>query len=90
METPDLDARVIQLLVHRLGLPAEEIRPESRLVDDLGMDSLDALELAIATERQFQVAVSDEQMAKLVTVADLLALVRELVAQAGQVAAGGA
>jgi acyl carrier protein len=42
------------------------------------MDSLDAVELAIATERQFNVALSDEQMAKLRTVADIVALVQRL------------
>ncbi len=76
---PNLEARVKQILTHRLGIPPEEIRLDANLVEDLGMDSLDAVELAIATERQLNVDLSDEQVAKLKTVADILALVQRLV-----------
>jgi acyl carrier protein len=80
---PDLDARIKQILTYRLGLPPEEIRLDATLVEDLGMDSLDAVELAIATERQFNVTLSDEQMAKLRTVADIVALVQRLADEQG-------
>lgn len=76
---PDLEARIKQILTHRLGIPPEEIRLDAMLVEDLGMDSLDAVELAIATERQFNVTLSDEQMSKLRTVADIVGLVQRLV-----------
>ncbi len=79
MEIPDLDARVKKILTTRLGIPPEEIKLDARLIDDLGMDSLDAVELAIATEREFGVAISDDQVAKLETTADIMALVRRLV-----------
>jgi acyl carrier protein len=78
MVIPDLEHRVKQILTQRLGIPADEITLAARLVDDLGMDSLDAVELAISTERQFNVALSDEQVAKLTTVADIIALVQRL------------
>ena len=78
MEIPGLETRVKQILTNRLGIPPAEIRLDAKLTDDLGMDSLDAVELAIATERQFNIAVSDEQIAKLATVADIIALVRRL------------
>jgi acyl carrier protein len=78
---PDLEARVKQILTHRLGIPPAEIRLDATLVEDLGMDSLDAVELAIAAERQFNVSLSDEQMAKLKTVADIVGLVERLLAE---------
>ncbi|MGH7320183.1 MAG: acyl carrier protein [Candidatus Rokuibacteriota bacterium] len=78
MEIPDIETRVKEVLTGRLGVPPDEIRLDAKLVDDLGMDSLDALELAIATERQFKIEVSDEQMTRLRTVADIVALVRRL------------
>jgi acyl carrier protein len=59
----------------RLGLPPEQIVPEARLVEDLGLDSLDAVELAIAVERKFEIDVPEEELTKLKTVADMLALV---------------
>lgn len=82
---PGLEGRVKQILTSRLGIPTEDIRLEAELADDLGMDSLDAVELSIAIERQFNVAVSDEQVAKLQTVADILRLVERL---AGERASG--
>jgi acyl carrier protein len=83
MPIPDLEGRVKQILTNRLGIPPADITRQARLVDDLGMDSLDAVELAIATERQFGVSISDEQVAKLVTVADIMALVERLAAEPG-------
>ncbi len=83
MKIENLEGRVKQILTNRLGIPADEITPDAKLVDELGMDSLDAVELAIAAERQFAVAVSDEQVAKLQTVADIIALVQRLVEEQG-------
>jgi len=90
MAIPDLEGSVKQILTTRLGIPASQITLDARLGDDLGMDSLDAVELAIATERQFTVALSDEQVAKLETVADIVALVERLTDEhAGASAAPG-
>jgi len=89
MVIPDLERRVKQILTQRLGIPADEITLGARLVDDLGMDSLDAVELAISTERQFNVALSDEQVAKLMTVADIIALVQRLAQERDQQSSEG-
>jgi acyl carrier protein len=78
MVIPDLERRTKQILTNRLGIPAEDIALDAKLVEDLGMDSLDAVELAIAAERQFNIGLSDEQMSKLQTVADIIALVQRL------------
>jgi acyl carrier protein len=86
MQSTEIEARVAEILTNRLGLAAGDIRPEARLVDDLGMDSLDAVELAIAVERQFHVGLSDEQVAKLATVADITALVHRLLHEQGTAA----
>jgi acyl carrier protein len=84
MDIPDLETRVKQILTNRLGIPAEEINTDAKLIDELGMDSLDAVELAIAAEREFDVEISDEQVAKLETVADIMALVQRLKAEQGR------
>ena len=82
-EPSDLERRVKQILTNRLGIPAEEIRLDAELADDLGMDSLDAVELSIAIERQFAIAISDEQVAKLRTGADIVQLVQRLTGERG-------
>ena len=78
VDITNVEARIKQILTDRLGIPSSDITADAKLVDDLGMDSLDAVELAIATERQFGVSVSDEQVAKLLTVGDIVKLVQQL------------
>ncbi len=70
-----------EIMAARLGLPTEKIVPEARLIEDLGLDSLDAVELAIAVERRFNIDVPEEALTKLKTVADMVTLVE---ARAGQ------
>jgi acyl carrier protein len=71
-----------EIMAARLGLPAEQLVPEARLVEDLGLDSLDAVELAISVERKFDIEVPEEELTKLKTVADMIALVESRVRQA--------
>jgi acyl carrier protein len=71
-----------EIMAARLGLPAEQLVPGARLVEDLGLDSLDAVELAISVERKFDIEVPEEELTKLKTVADMVALVENRVKQA--------
>lgn len=79
MTIPDLEARFKALLTRRLGIPAEQIAPTARLVEDLEADSLDFVELAIAAEREFDIEISEDQLKQIETVADAIALIQELV-----------
>lgn len=84
MDLQGLEARLKKLLMDRCGARAEVIRPDANLREDLGLDSLDAVELAIAIEDEFDVKILDNDIKKLATVADAVALVRSLlVADAG-------
>jgi len=80
--TQDVADALREIMAARLGLTAEQIVPEARLVEDLGLDSLDAVELAIAVERKFDIEVPEEELTKLKTVADMLALVESRAGQA--------
>jgi acyl carrier protein len=71
-----------EIMAARLGLPVEQLVPEARLVEDLGLDSLDAVELAISVERKFDIEVPEEELTKLKTVADMVALVESRLPQA--------
>jgi len=73
--TQDVASGLREIMAARLGLPAEQLVPEARLVEDLGLDSLDAVELAISVERKFDIEVPEEELTKLKTVADMVALV---------------
>jgi acyl carrier protein len=71
-----------EIMAARLGLQTEQIVPGARLKEDLGLDSLDAVELAIAVERKFNIDVPEEELTKLTTVADMVALVERRVGEA--------
>ena len=67
--------------LHRLvasvsGRAVEEVRPESRLLEELGFDSLMAIELASAIEQRSGVSLSEDDLARLTTVAELEARVK--------------
>jgi acyl carrier protein len=80
--TQDVANGLREIMAARLGLPPEQLVPEARLVEDLGLDSLDAVELAISVERKFDIEVPEEELTKLKTVADMVALVESRLPQA--------
>jgi len=82
LATQDIAEGLREIMAARLGLPAEQLVPEARLVEDLGLDSLDAVELAISVERKFDIEVPEEELTKLKTVADMVALVQSRMKQA--------
>ena len=83
METLDVEARVKQILTKRVGIPPEHIELDAKLVTDLGLDSVDLVELAIAAEREFRIEISDEQMKGLLTVVDVVDLMKRLIDEQG-------
>ncbi len=70
-----MSSKLREVLIDELGVSPELIKPEARLVEDLGMDSLDALEVAMGLEEEFDVEISDEALATWETVADLQACI---------------
>ena len=58
-----------------LGTDPSEIQRDSRLIDDLGADSIDIVELATAAERDFGISVEEEQIYEIATVADAVRLI---------------
>ena len=67
--------QVKDALVESLNIDGEEIKLESSLKDDLGIDSLAAVELSLDLETEFDVEISDEELAALVTVEDIVKLI---------------
>jgi acyl carrier protein len=61
-----------EVLVEVLGAKEEDIKAESKFVDDLGADSLDLVELIMAFEDKFGVEISDEDAEKIISVKDAL------------------
>ncbi len=72
--------RVIALFTERLGIPAETVTPTAELAEDLGVDSVDAVEFTLALEREFNVTLPDAALsADVKTVQDVIDLLCEAV-----------
>ena len=64
----DIDERVKNIIVKQLGVKEEEIKNESKFVEDLGADSLDTVELVMALEEEFDTEIPDEEAEKITSV----------------------
>lgn len=60
------------------GVPAEEVTPEKSFVDDLDIDSLSMVEIAVQTEDKYGVKIPDEDLAGLRTVGDAVNYIQKL------------
>lgn len=69
--------KVASMLSEQLGVEVDRISLESDVVKDLGADSLDVVQLLMALEDGFGITVSEDQVASLRTVSDILALVQK-------------
>jgi acyl carrier protein len=63
-----VEERVKHIIVEQLGVDEQEVKADASLVDDLGADSLDVVELVMALEEEFGLEINDEDAEKLVTV----------------------
>jgi len=68
----DLWPKVHDILTKQLGVHPTGITSQADFVKDLGIDSLDAIELVMAVEEEFGIEITDEEAEKVLTVADLL------------------
>jgi acyl carrier protein len=73
----DIDYIVKDIMTYKLGLERSQLADSAHLQDDLGVDSLDILELFAEIEKQFQIRIPDEEAEKLTTVARVLQCVRQ-------------
>ena len=75
---PDnLEEQIKQLISTAILRPAEELKPETNFYNDLGVDSIKAIEIVVAIEKQFKVRIRDEQVTQINTVAEAINLVKK-------------
>ncbi|AMW16384.1 acyl carrier protein [Glaesserella parasuis] len=63
-----IEERVKKIIVDQLGAKAEDVKPETSFIEDLGADSLDTVELVMALEEEFDIEIPDEEAEKITTV----------------------
>jgi acyl carrier protein len=76
-DTPDIETRIADVIQEVLRVGRDAIKPDSRIREDLGADSLDMVTLLMALEDAFGENISDEEAEGLVTVADVVSFVKK-------------
>ena len=71
------EEKIIRIIENILGDPSVSVTPESNLMDDLGLNSLDAVDAVVAIEEEFHIEIPDQLLRKMITVQDMIDIVRE-------------
>ncbi len=66
----DIASRVKAIIVDKLGVDENEVSESASFTNDLGADSLDTVELIMEFEKEFNIAIPDDQAETIVTVGD--------------------
>ncbi|MBQ6238070.1 MAG: acyl carrier protein [Bacteroidales bacterium] len=77
MTTEQLTEEISAIIEERLGVAASEITPEKNLINDLGADSLDSVELIMSIEQKFGITIPEEAAENIKTVGDIINYVKE-------------
>ncbi|EOA9517006.1 acyl carrier protein [Campylobacter jejuni] len=60
------------VVVEQLSIDADAVKMESKIIEDLGADSLDVVELIMALEEKFEVEIPDSDAKKLIKIEDVV------------------
>jgi len=71
MTAVDMKKRIVEIIATQLGIDQADITPQANVVDDLGADSLDVVELIMALEEEFNLEIPDEEAEKIKNVQDI-------------------
>jgi len=73
----DIASRVKAIIVDKLGVDEAEVTPEANFTNDLGADSLDTVELIMEFEKEFNIAIPDDQAEGIASVGDAIKYIEE-------------
>ena len=81
MNVRSIEAAVIHTIANSMMLDVRTISPESKLFDDLGLDSLDRIELCMSLEDEFAIQIPNNEIEKVITIQGIVNLVEQLVSE---------
>jgi acyl carrier protein len=77
LEMSEIKTKVISIIVDKLGVEESEVTNEASFTNDLGADSLDTVELIMEFEKEFNIAIPDDQAENIQTVGDAVTYIEE-------------
>lgn len=81
VEAGSVASRVRRVLVMHTGIELDKLTDEARLIEDVGCDNLDLVEIIMALEDEFIVHISDDEAEKVRTVRDAVNLAERLTSE---------
>ena len=72
----DIEAKVKEIIINKLGVDDGQITPEASFTNDLGADTLDTVELVMEFEKAFNLQIPDEDAEKISTVGDAIKYIK--------------
>jgi acyl carrier protein len=88
MTRTEIHERVATMLAETFEIEPDQIRPESRLYEDLDLDSIDALDMVVKLQELMRRRVDEQEMRKLRTVGDVTEMIENVMRDAGTERAG--
>lgn len=76
----DIFEKLKAIAVNQIGIDEEKVTPESDIIKDLGLDSLDIVDMLMSVEETFGITIDDGDVAEMKTVADVVKFIEDNVA----------
>jgi acyl carrier protein len=73
----NLEQEIKIIIASVIGRSPEELKPDTDFWKDLGVDSIKAIEITVAIERQYKISIRDEQIPKILNVGEAIAVVKQ-------------
>ena len=73
----EIEAKVKDIIVDKLGVDEADVKPEASFTNDLGADSLDTVELIMEFVKVFGISIPDDKAEKIATVGDAITYIQE-------------
>ena len=67
----EIKNRIVEIIANQLGIEEDDVTAEANVIDDLGADSLDVVELVMALEDAFDLEIPDEEAEKITSVQNI-------------------
>ena len=69
--------KVKELVAEQLGIKAESIKEDSNIIEDLGADSLDVIEMLMTLEDEYGITIPDDQISQVKTIGEIVNLIEK-------------
>ncbi|MFU8843262.1 MAG: acyl carrier protein [Bacteroidales bacterium] len=73
----DVTSKIKAIIIDKLGVDENEVTLEASFTNDLGADSLDTVELIMEFEKEFNIAIPDDQAEKISTVGEAIKYIED-------------